>query len=74
MCIVKTQYPFAIHSPVTEARQVGGEYRLPKNELWEEEGWVGEEDTVSWRGKGKQEDSALLEYSGCIIRINSKYL
>ena len=53
---------------------MGGEYRLPKNELWEEEGWVGEEDTVSWRGKGKQEDSALLEYSGCIIRINSKYL
>lgn len=68
MRVVKTQYPFAIHSA---ARQVGGEYPLPKNELWEEEVWVGEEDTVSWRERGKQEDSALVEDSGCIIRINS---
>ena len=50
------------------------EYPVPKNQLREEEGWVGAEDTVCWRGKGKREDSALLEYRGYIISINSKYL
>lgn len=59
--VVITWYPFATSQPLRQ------NCLPPKISAVRREGWAGEEDTVCSRGKGKQEDSVLLENMRYII-------